>query len=224
MKGRLRGEVVWCILGALMGVGLMGCDVDDDARCNQFDKTLEAKGAQVEVFCREDVDCELVVIHPGLTVAANQQPQDPEIGRVAARRVELCGDFDVDRTIYEAACVSRSCTALPSGTRPPGGGDDAGGGDASPLDDGGPACTCAQDEDCGFGESCVDACACESLCTLSCENVAGCGLLDVLRLGSDVDNCVSRCEPFLESGGADEAELLRCLTIQTCDELESCLL
>lgn len=224
MMDRLRAEALLCLLVVLVGVGPMGCDVSDDTRCGQFDKTLEAKGAQVEGFCRDDVDCELVVIHPGLTVAANQQPQDPEIGRIAARRVELCGDFEVDRTIYEAACVARSCTALPSGTRPPDGGEDAGSRDASSSEDGGPACTCAADEDCGFGEACVDACACESLCALSCESVAGCGLLDVLRLGSDVDNCVSRCEPFLESGGAEEAELLRCLTTRACDELESCLL
>ena len=222
---------VFKLVVCLFVVFAMGCDTKDDERCADFDEILRAKAGQAADTCEDEVDCLVVEVHPGLFVAANGPVSDPEIDSVKARRVELCGDFDPDLNLYASACEEERCILEVTGAVTPPPTPDAGSPDAGEPDGGSPdlgepdggSCVCDSDEECGFGNLCSDGCNCSSICDVVCERGEACGKLEELRLGSDVDNCIERCDAFLDRDGEEALGLLECLAVESCEALADCL-
>ncbi len=223
------GRAAWlCAALALVSLG-SACERADAVRCEELDAILEAKGEQLPRSCEADVDCLVVQIHPGLSVAANSVAVDPEIDVIKARRVELCDEFELDLNVYQAICIEGACGVQITGQIDP---PDVGQPDAGQPDVGQPdaddnpdadVCSCASDPDCAFGDLCVDGCLCQPICGVVCAHADECGLLEELRLGSDIPNCVERCDAFLEREGQAGLTLLSCLASRACADLQSCL-
>lgn len=188
-----------------------GCSPTDGERCSDMDRVIAARAAALPRACEVNVDCVDVEIHQGLIVAANSSMVDPELDEIKARRIELCGDFEPDTTQYSPACVEGMCVALSSGTVP----------DAGSPDTEGPVCDCSEDSECTAPDLCVDACLCTPICVAACRNAEACDAIDTLRLGTDYDNCLVRCDADAQSvQGLGRA---RCLAGATCSDLENCL-
>lgn len=202
-------KYLWFLaLSALLGLG--ACDKTEEKRCEELDEIIDAKASQLPDYCEDDIDCLLVDIHPGLTVAANDVTLDAELDQVKARRVELCGEFEDDFKSFVAECDERTCVAIESGVvdRPDTGSD---------LPDG----TCEVGDDCERGNLCVQG-TCRPLCADACRHVEECGVREELGLGSSQDNCVDRCDEFARPAGEEGLTLARCLIRGACGNLDAC--
>jgi hypothetical protein len=197
------------LLGLALAVGLTACDKTDDARCSELDEVISAKAAQFPRFCEDDVDCLVVEVHAGLSVASNDEPVDAELEAIKARRVELCGAFDDDFTNWEARCEDTACEIVAAGVvdRPDIGGD---------VDEG-----CATSQDCGPGSLCV-APECRPLCADACAHILECGDGEELGLGTSLENCIQRCDEFAKPAAEDGLNTARCLIRGACGNLAAC--
>ncbi len=196
-------------LMCLLLLALCGCEKTDEKRCTELDEVIEAKAAQLPSFCEDDIDCLVVEVHEGLTVGANDAPDDPELEALKARRVEVCGAFEDDFIAWEAHCEEQACVVEVAGVvdRPDVGAD---------VPDG-----CANSEECPSGSLCV-APECRPLCADACAHVVDCGALETLGLGSSLANCIERCDDFAQPAGEDGLNLARCLIRGACGNLEAC--
>jgi hypothetical protein len=213
---------------------LAACDKTDDQRCAELDRVIAAKATELPVRCEDDLDCLIVDIHAGLSVATTALVNDPELEATKSRRVELCGDFEDDLIVWEATCQENlgfetsspgsqfECVAVEAGTIPrPDVGEDAPDLGSDTPDPDTPSPSCRSHDDCEPGSLCVEE-FCLPLCADGCAHASECGALEDLGLGSSVANCIERCDRVARATGENGIALARCLRDTVCDSLADC--
>ena len=194
----------------------MGCEKSDERRCQELDEIISARAAELPGRCEVDLDCRVVEIHPGLTVASTLPLDDRDLDALKERRVVLCGAFEDDLIVWDATCEAERCLAVESGTVEP---PDAGSDVSVPDDAGG---RCSNDAPCDASALCIEG-ECIGACVAACDQAASCDALAELGLGSSVANCIERCESVVRVSEERGIELARCLATSDCEDLSGCL-
>lgn len=237
---RLHLSTAFLLAGLASCLG--ACDKEEGERCTELREAIEAHAAALERTCFDPVghtDCFVTLVGPSTWVAVSALPDDRNLDATVAAYETSCAVTAPPRNVFSARCVPVS-----SGQDSDVVDEDVGSGggaqqrhacqlylgeepvdfDALEIPD--PEvveCDCANHDECGRAELCMNDCQCLPRCEAACTSAELCGMgtLAELGLGTDIDTCAQVCEVNLSDPELQES--VQCLATAACGSHAACI-